>query len=86
MNKKGTQASRIGTTAGGGLTRNMLPHCAAVGRTAPHKKNSCYFDQKRITDRREWACKLIDEKGVACNEDERRRGKAKTVVHRNPIK
>ena len=69
MNKKGTQAYSIGTTAGGGLTRNMFPHCAAVGRTAPHKKNSYYFDQKRMTDRREWAYKFMDEKGVACNED-----------------
>ena len=70
MNKKGTKASSIGTRAGCGLTGNVCPHCTEVGRTAPHKNNSCYFDQKRMTDRREWACKLMDEKGVACNEDE----------------
>ena len=44
MKKKGTQDTRIVTTGGGGLTRNMCPHCTAVGRTAPQKINSYYFD------------------------------------------
>ena len=44
MKNKGNQASRIGTTEGGAMTRNVFPHCAVVGRTAPHKNNSCYFN------------------------------------------
>ena len=68
--KKGTQASSISKRAGGGLTGNMFPHCAAVGRTAPHKNNSCYFDPKKMTDRREWVRKLMDEKVVAYNDGE----------------
>ena len=69
MKNKGTQYSSIGTTTGGGLMGNVLPHCTEVGRTAPHKKNSCYFEPERTTDRREWARKLMDKKGVACNDD-----------------
>ena len=86
MKNKWTQASNIGTTAGGGLTGNVCPQYAAVGRTAPHKKNSCYFDPKKMIDRREWARKLMDEKQVAWDDDEWRRGTEKTVVHRNSIK
>ena len=52
MKNRGIQASNIGITEGGGLTGNMFPHCSAVGRTVQHKNNSCYFDAKRITDRR----------------------------------
>ena len=70
IKNKGTHSSSIGMTTGGGLTRNMCPHCAAVGRTAPHKNNSCYFKPKKMTDRREWDHKLMNEKVVACNDDE----------------
>ena len=86
MKKRWTQASSIGTTIGGGLTGHMCPHCAVVGRTAPQKNDSCYFDPKKMKDRRGWARKLVDEKGVACNGDEWQRGTAQTLVHRNPIK
>ena len=70
MKNKGTRSSSIGTTAGGGLTRNVCRHCTAVGRTAPHKNNSCCFNPKKMTDRKEWAYKLMDKKVVACNDDE----------------
>ena len=73
-------------TAGGGLTGNISPHYAAVGRTAPHKNSSCYFDPKEMTGRRKWARKLMEEKGVTCNDDERGQGTEQTVVHRNFIK
>ena len=86
MKNRGTQASSICTTAGGGLTGFVCPHCAAVGRTAPHKNNSCYFNPKKMTERREWDRKFMDEKGVACNDDELRRGLAQTVVHIHSIK
>ena len=64
---------------------NIYLHCAAVGCIAPHKKNSCYFDPKNMTERREWARKLMDKKEVECNGDEWKRGTAPTVVHRNFI-
>ena len=69
MKKKVTQASSIGTTAGGRLTRNVCPHCAVVGKTAPHKNNSCFFDSKKMTDRRDWARKLMDREIMACNDN-----------------
>ena len=42
----GTQASNSRTAAGVVHTWNVFPHCAAVGRTAPHQNNFCYFDPK----------------------------------------
>ena len=39
-----------------------------------------------MTDQREWARKLIDEKGVACKDDELRWVTPQTIVHRYPIK
>ena len=69
MKNKGTQAYIIGTTAGGVLTGNVCPNCAAVGHTAPQKKNSCYLYPKNITGRRDWDRKLMYKKGVACNDD-----------------
>ena len=51
-----------------GMTGKVLPHCGTVGCACPHKKNSCYFDPKKMTDRREFARILMDEKGVAYND------------------
>ena len=39
-----------------------------------------------MTDRKDWAQKLIDEKGVACKDDEWRWGTEQIVIHRYPIK
>ena len=39
-----------------------------------------------MTDQKEWSQKLMDEKGVACKDDEWRWGTAKTVVHRYSLK
>ena len=69
MKKKVTQAYSIGTAEGDGMTGKVFPHCNAVGFTDPHKNNSCYFKPKRMMKRREWARKLIDEKGVQCNDE-----------------
>ena len=50
MKNRWKKASRIGKMVGGGLVGNVFPHSAAVGRTDPHKNNSCYFDPKKMTD------------------------------------
>ena len=42
------------------MTGNVCPHCAAVGRSAPHKKCSCYFDPKKMTEPRQLDFKLMD--------------------------
>ena len=64
MKNRGTQASSIRTMAGGGLVGTVCTYSVAVGRTTPHKNNSCYFDPKKMTDIREGSRKLMDEKGV----------------------
>ena len=70
LKNKGNPNLRDGTNAGGGTAGNRCPHCAAIERSAPHKKGSCYFDPKKMTERREWACTLTDEKGVAFKDDD----------------
>ena len=67
LKKRGTQ-STSGATYPGGTT--VCTHCEAVGRTAPHRKNACCFDPCKMTDRKDWARKLMDEKGMACKDDE----------------
>ena len=70
MKKRGTEASSIGTMSGGGLVGTVCTQCEAVGRTTPHRKNACYFDPRKMTDRKEWDRKLMDKKGGACKDDE----------------
>ena len=56
-------------TERGGMTGNVFPHCAVVVRSTLQKKKACYFDPKKMTDRREWDRKLMDEKGVTCKDN-----------------
>ena len=84
--KRGIKASRISTMAGVGLVGTVCTHCKAVGRTAPHRKNACYFDPRKMTYQKEWDRKLMDEKGVACKHDECWWGTAQTVIHRYTLK
>ena len=86
LKKKWIPTSSSGTTAGGDMTGNVCPHCTVVGCSAPHKNNACYFDPKKMRDRTEWDCKLMDKKGVACKDDNLRQGTAKTVLHKNSNK
>ena len=67
LKKRGTQAASVGTFPGG---TTVCTHCEAVGRTVLNRKNACYFDPQKMTDRKDWARKLMDEKGVACKDDE----------------
>ena len=85
LKNKGTPNSSSKTNSGGNMTGNMFPYCAAVIHSAPYKKVSCYFGPKKIIERREWACNFMDEKGVACKDNDLRRGIAEIVVHRNSI-
>ena len=51
------------------MTGNVCPHCAAVGRSAPQKNNSCHLDPKKMTDNMEWDHKSMDKRGVARKDD-----------------
>ena len=65
LKNKGTPTPSTGTMAGGGMTENVYPHCYLVGRLALHKKNTCYFDPRNMTDMRKWDRKLMDKRLVA---------------------
>ena len=68
LKNKGNQKSSSRKTEGGGMPGIVCPHCAVFERLDLHKKNSCLFDPENMTDRREWACKSMGEKGVACKD------------------
>ena len=67
--KSGGKANDGGTT-NLESTPFVCPHWAAVGRSTPHKKNTCFFDPQKMTDRKDWARKLMDDKGVVCKDNE----------------
>ena len=50
LKKRGTQSASVRTLTGG---TTVCTHCEAVVRTAPHRKNVYYFDQRKMTDRKE---------------------------------
>ena len=49
LKKRGMRVDSIGTLPEG---TNICTHCEAVRRTAPHQKNACYFDPKKMTDQK----------------------------------
>ena len=55
-------------TSGKESKRMIREHFKAVGRTEPHGKK-CFFDPKKMTDRKEWARELMEKNGVPCKED-----------------
>ena len=49
---------------------NMIyKNCEAVGRTTPHGKK-CFFDPKKMTNRKERVQELMEKNGVPCKDDE----------------
>ena len=44
-------------------------HCAAVGRSAPHRHNQCFFDPRKNKNRMVWATKLMEAKGIVFNDE-----------------
>ena len=47
----------------------ICKHCEAVGQKAPYRRNSCYFDPRKNKDRKDWARRLMEEKGVKFNDE-----------------
>ena len=43
-------------------------HCKAVGRSAPHRNNQCFFDPKINKHRLDWAANLMKAKGIVFND------------------
>ena len=67
--KRNVSSATIGATLPGG-NNNIWTHCEAVGCTAPHMKNACYFDPRKMMDRKDWAKQLVEEKGVKFKDHE----------------
>ena len=42
-------------------------HCTAVGRSAPHRHNQCFFDPRK-KNRMGWETKLMEAKGIVFND------------------
>ena len=53
--KGGTVTAGVTGTVGTNSNYPHCKHCAAVGRTAPHQNNKCYFDPRKI--KRGWVGK-----------------------------
>ena len=68
LKKKGSSSTSRDNVPGGTIT--ICTHWEAVGRTATHRKNACYFDMRKMTDRKDWTRKLMEEKGIKCKDNE----------------
>ena len=57
---------------GTGRNNSNSPNCkhfAAVGQSAPHSYNKCYFDPRKNKERMGWATKLMEAKGIVFNDE-----------------
>ena len=61
LRKRGGSVT-AGVPGRGGNNSPICKHCAAVGRSAPHRNNKCYFDPRKNEDRMGWATKLMEAK------------------------
>ena len=62
LKKKGSSATSGAILPGGNNT--ICTHCEAVSYTAPHRKNACYFDLRKMKDRKDWSKRLMEEKCI----------------------
>ena len=77
--KGGSVTAGVPVTGGTNSNSPQCKHCAAVGRTAPHQNNKCYFDPRKNKQRMGWAKQLMEATVIVFN-DECHVGTAKTVV------
>ena len=43
-------------------------HFTALGQSAPHRNNQCFFDLRKNKNRMSWATKLMEAKGIVFND------------------
>ena len=60
----GAVTAGVPRTGGNNSNSPHCKHCAAVGKTAPHPKNKCYFDPRKNKERMGWEKRLMKAKGV----------------------
>ena len=44
-------------------------HCAAVGRSAPHRHNQRFFNPSKNKNRMGWTTKIMEAKGIVFNDE-----------------
>ena len=59
LKKKGGAVTN-GVTGTGGYNFPPCKNCKAVGQTAPHRNNRCYFDLRKNKDRQVWEKQLME--------------------------
>ena len=67
--KGGAVTADVPGTGGTNSNSPQCKHCAAVGRSAPHRNNKCYFDPRKIKERMGWAKRLMEAKGIIFNDE-----------------
>ena len=67
LRKKGG-AVTAGVPNAGEKNSPNCKHCAAVGRSAPHRHNQCFFDPCKNKNRMGWATNLMEAKGIVFND------------------
>ena len=68
LKKKGGSVT-AGVPGTGGNNYPQCKHCAAVGRTAPHRNNKSYFDPRKNKERMGWEKRLMEAKGFLFNDE-----------------
>ena len=70
LKKKGG-AVTAGVPGTGGTNSNYphCKHCAAVGQSAPHCNNKCYFDPRKNKERQGWEKKFMEAKDILFNDE-----------------
>ena len=70
LKKKGG-AVTAGVPRTGGTNSNYpnCKNCAAVGRTAPHRNNKCYFDPRKNKEIMGWGKRLMEAENIVFNDE-----------------
>ena len=67
--RKKEGAVTAGVPGTGGNNSPNCKHFAAVGRSAPHRNNKCYFEPRKNKERMGWATKLMEAKGIVLDDE-----------------
>ena len=67
LRKKGGSVTASVPNTGDHNTTNCK-HCKAVGRSAPHRNNQCFFDPRKNKHILDWTSKLMKAKGIVFND------------------
>ena len=67
LRKKGVSVTASVPNTGDNNT-TTCKHCKAVGRSAPHRNNQCFFYPRKNKHRLDWAAKLMEAKGIVFND------------------